>query len=122
MKIQNIRAVRNGYVASAQDSHWDYDKDDIVVTEFELIGPNLRELVDMIEPQDKTQDYTSVDMRDLKRAEEASKAGRKIEAIKIVRSAFTPIMSLKAAKDLVETLWPTIGSRSSNIDDNEVDC
>lgn len=106
MEVKNIRAVRNGYVASAQESHWDYDKDENVVTEFECIALTLRELADTLEPTTKPSDHVQVNLRELQNAKDLAMAGRKIDAIKWVRNAFNPRMSLKDAKEFVEMFWP----------------
>ena len=95
MRLEKITVAQNGFVV--EDT---YGNLHIAKTLLEAAG-----IVGEAVPNPGTTQFSvGFDSNDLNNAKHAFREGRKIDAIKILRDAFTPRLGLREAKDLIETL------------------
>jgi hypothetical protein len=110
-KITSIQVASNGFVATTEQYRWDYETTTDKRVEIMFIAPDLRALADAIEGTKPTyhpdRQMIPISIDDFIAAKRLVREGRKIDAIKTVRSAFGPdhSIALKDAKEFVETIF-----------------
>ncbi len=95
MRLEKITVAQNGFIVEDYDGHLHIAK-----TLLEAAG-----IVGETVPNPSGTNYTvGFDSNDLNNVRNLARQGQKIEAIKILRNAFTPRLGLREAKELIENL------------------
>lgn len=95
MRLENIKIAQNGFVL--EDAYGNLHVAKTLVEAAQIAGEHI--------PNPGYTNYAAgFDSNDLNNVKHHMREGRKIEAIKLLRNCFNPIISLREAKDLVEQL------------------
>jgi len=95
MKLDNIRVAQNGFVL--EDAYGNLHIAKTLVEAAQIAGETAP-------PEDKVVYAGGHDAGDLAKAKARACEGYKIDAIKILRNAFTPPLGLREAKELLEVI------------------
>lgn len=95
MRLEKITVAQNGFVI--EDNYGNLHIAKTLIEAAQIAGEHV--------PNPGYTSYAAgFDSKDLNSVKYHLREGRKIDAIKLLRNAFTPTISLREAKDLVEQL------------------